>query len=151
MNILDWLFRRNRIGCPRCQGKGHVDQEDITRLKMELYWQPGKCAYCNGTGKVSPGRLEKIKPDEAYLTLDLPFWEKSKLKKGDMAALERADEYKAIVHKMVAQIEQMYFVEQLTPDQIVRQLLQENGDAWFSESGKKELVAYIEKIVKSRR
>ncbi len=51
--------RENKIHCPRCLGKGHVDNvdnvdnEDIKRLKKELYWAPGPCAYCVGIGSCS--------------------------------------------------------------------------------------------------
>ena len=39
----------NLIDCPRCLGKGHVDLQDIKRLRRELFWEPGPhCAYCDG-------------------------------------------------------------------------------------------------------
>lgn len=71
MNIINWLFSRNRVSCPRCFGKGHVDIEDIKRLKMELFWGIGTCAYCKGSGKVSKKMTEKLSADLAYLTTDL--------------------------------------------------------------------------------
>ena len=39
--------------CPRCLGKGHVDQADILRLGMETAWAPGPCLYCRRRGNVS--------------------------------------------------------------------------------------------------
>jgi hypothetical protein len=53
------IFRSNMVDCPRCLGKGAVDSEDIRRLKKELFWGPGKCAYCNGLEKSSPGQSGK--------------------------------------------------------------------------------------------
>lgn len=41
------------ITCPRCLGKGIVEVEDIERLSMKLFWQPGECRYCEGVGLVN--------------------------------------------------------------------------------------------------
>ncbi|OJY92203.1 MAG: hypothetical protein BGP13_08550 [Sphingobacteriales bacterium 40-81] len=71
MNFINRIFRRNLVECPRCLGKGKVDKEDIKRLKMDLFWAPGTCAYCKGIGKVPPKRTKKISADFAYLTTDL--------------------------------------------------------------------------------
>lgn len=60
MNFLNRIFRRNMVECPRCLGKGEVDLEDIKRLKKELFWAPGRCAYCNGNCKVPADRIEKL-------------------------------------------------------------------------------------------
>jgi uncharacterized protein (TIGR02145 family) len=60
----------NNYECPRCLGKGHVDEKDIKRLKMELYWGVGSCAYCDGEGIVDLERLKSIDADEPYLTSD---------------------------------------------------------------------------------
>ena len=40
------------VTCPRCLGKGHVDEDDIARLKQQGKWRTGACAYCKGTGIV---------------------------------------------------------------------------------------------------
>jgi serine/threonine protein kinase len=53
--------------CPRCLGKGHVDKKDIKRLKRELEWMPGTCAYCDGTGKVDDEMLQSTNVDDANL------------------------------------------------------------------------------------
>ena len=66
MNFLNRIFRSNMVDCPRCFGKGNVDFEDIKRLKKESFWAPGKCAYCNGIGKVPPDRIEKVSVDFEY-------------------------------------------------------------------------------------
>lgn len=41
------------ITCPRCLGKGTVEAEDIERLSMKLFWEPGECQYCEGVGLVN--------------------------------------------------------------------------------------------------
>jgi len=52
MSFFGKLFNKDRIQCPRCLGKGHVDWDDIKRLDKELKWIPGSCAYCNGKGTI---------------------------------------------------------------------------------------------------
>ncbi len=38
--------------CPRCVGKGFVDENDIKRLKSGYNWTSGVCGFCKGTGYV---------------------------------------------------------------------------------------------------
>ena len=38
--------------CPRCVGKGFVDDFDIKRLGNERTWRSGSCGFCRGTGYV---------------------------------------------------------------------------------------------------
>ena len=38
--------------CPRCVGKGYVDENDIKRLKSFYNWHSGVCGFCKGTGYV---------------------------------------------------------------------------------------------------
>src|SRR5690348_13904757 len=61
-------FFKSKVECPRCLGKGNVDLDDIIRLGKKGIWIPGKCAYCNGKGKVSSDMLSKVKADNPYLT-----------------------------------------------------------------------------------
>ncbi len=49
---------RSIITCPRCLGKGVVDDEDIERLSMQEYWVAGNCRYCDGIGKVNMKKLD---------------------------------------------------------------------------------------------
>jgi DnaJ-class molecular chaperone len=46
--------------CPRCVGKGFVDDNDIKRLGKERTWSPGVCGFCKGTGYVE--RTDKRDP-----------------------------------------------------------------------------------------
>lgn len=69
------LFKRTTaspaITCPRCQGKGHVDEADIIRLNRQGEWKPGRCAYCNGSGTVDEQLPERVSVDSRYLTANL--------------------------------------------------------------------------------
>lgn len=75
MGFFSRLFRKadpsNQITCPRCLGKGHVDQDDIIRLNQQGKWRTGTCAYCKGTGEVNKEILAKVAPDARHLTTDL--------------------------------------------------------------------------------
>ncbi|MEO8402990.1 MAG: hypothetical protein ABI480_00285 [Chitinophagaceae bacterium] len=151
MSFLNRIFRRNRVECPRCLGKGTVDMEDIKRLKKELFWGPGKCAYCNGTGKVPPNRMEALYIDSEYLTTDLPTSERHKLINGDEDALKRADAFKEIIQKFIGEIEHLYYIENKEPDEIADYLFQNRGRLVYSDAEKQELIVYVEKVIKSKR
>ena len=75
MNFFSRLFRRSgtpaTLTCPRCLGKGHVDKDDIIRLKQQGKWGTGRCAYCEGTGTVDKAMLSKVPVDASYLTTNL--------------------------------------------------------------------------------
>jgi hypothetical protein len=150
MNFLNRIFRRNMIDCPRCLGKGKVDLEDIKRLQKELFWIPGKCAYCNGIGRVPPDRIEKINVDFEYLTTDLPSWERSKVINGDEAALERGNEFKKLIQSFVQDIEHLYYIENKEPSEIANYIIHKHGKHEVSTLEKQELVNYIERVIKSK-
>src|SRR5580658_2575991 len=69
------LFKRSNtsttITCPRCLGKGHVDESDIIRLNRQGQWKPGNCAYCNGSGTVDKHLPERVPADSRHLTTNL--------------------------------------------------------------------------------
>jgi len=138
------------VDCPRCLGKGKVDLEDIKRLKKELFWAPGKCAYCNGIGKVPPDRIEKLSADFEYLTTDLPSWERYKVISGDEEALQRANEYKELVQKTIQEIEHLYYIENKEPNEIADHFFHQHERYVYSESEKQEIINYIEKVIKSK-
>lgn len=151
MKFFNRIFRKNWITCPRCLGKGHVDQQDITRLKMEIFWKSGKCAYCKGNGIVPPEGPQRVSPDLAYLSLDLPFEERNRLIRGDKAALERAAEFNMFFLDMVASIEQLYFSENRLPEDIAHQLFVLSDKQQYTAAEKQEMVRYIEKIVSLKK
>jgi len=139
------------VDCPRCLGKGHVDVQDIMRLKKELFWLPGKCAYCNGIGKVPPDRVEKISVDFEYLTNDLPSWERHKVINGDSDALKRASMSKAVTQKIVGLIIQQYFTENQEPKQIADHIFDNYSRLVNSPDQKQSLIEYIETVINLKK
>lgn len=150
MNFINRIFRSNMADCPRCLGKGKVDLEDIKRLKKELFWAPGKCAYCNGIGKVPPDRIEKVNAGFEYLTTDLSSSERHRVINGDKDALKRADEFKEAVQKIVGDIENLYYIENMDPEEIAAHLFHKQDQFIYSESEKQETIDYIQKVIKSK-
>jgi hypothetical protein len=150
MNFITRIFRSNMVDCPRCLGKGKVDLDDIKRLKKELFWAPGKCAYCNGIGKVPSDRIEKLSVDFEYLTTDLPSWERHKVINGDKEALQRANEYKEVIQKIVEEIVNLYYIENKDPSEIADHFFHKHGQLVYSASEKQEIIDYVEKVIKSK-
>ena len=86
------------IKCPRCLGKGHVDQKDIQRLKRELFWRPGPlCAYCFGDKKVDAELPYFICPSDIFLTSDLNKEERERYISKDPEMLKRAYLYREYI------------------------------------------------------
>ena len=83
MNFLSRLFKKLstpiQLTCPRCLGKGQVDSADIDRLNMQGKWEPGSCAYCNGSGAVDESFLSKVPVNATDLTSDLSTGERDTL------------------------------------------------------------------------
>jgi hypothetical protein len=131
-------------------GKGHVDQEDIRRLKKEAFWIPGQCAYCNGLGKVPPDRIEKVRVDFEYLTTDLPSWERFKVITGDKDALARAKTHTETVLNFVEDIEHLYYIENKEPYEIADHFFQKHGHNSYSEAEKQQIVDYVKKVITSK-
>ena len=50
------------IECPRCLGKGYMDDDDIYRFDKVGAWQKGPCNYCDATGVVDRGKLTIYDP-----------------------------------------------------------------------------------------
>ena len=138
------------VECPRCLGKGKVDLEDIKRLKMELFWGPGRCAYCNGIGKVPPEMIGKIGADFEYLTTNLPFWERHKVINGDGEALKRASERKDEIKKIIEDIEHLYYLENKEASEIADQIFHDRGKFVYSASERQELIDYVGKVIQSK-
>jgi hypothetical protein len=138
------------VDCPRCRGKGQVDFEDINRLKKELFWAPGKCAYCNGIGKVPPNRMENVSVDLEYLTTDLSSWERHKVINRDEDALDRANKFKELVQNLVEEIERLYYIELKEPGEIADHLFHKHRQHVYSAIDKQAMIDYIEKAIKSK-
>lgn len=138
------------VDCPRCLGKGDVDLEDIKRLKKELFWRTGKCAYCNGIGKVPPDRIRKIPADLEYLTTDLSSIERHKVINGNRDALQRANDYKEVIQKSIEEIENLYYIENMEPNEIAEHFFRKQRQHIYSAADKREIIDYIEKVIKSK-
>lgn len=153
MNFLSRFFKRSndQVTCPRCLGKGHVDENDIKRLKKEMQWLPGSCAYCNGLKTVSVEMVNNVPVDLSYLTTELSATERRKLKSNDRAAMQRASDFDAYINEFIEQVVQLYFVQNLEIEEIAEQLLQpkpvsasENSEY---QQAKNDLMDYIAKII----
>lgn len=75
MGFFSWLNKSSsssrQLNCPRCLGKGHVDEADIIRLDQVGKWGTVSCAYCNSSGKIDKDMLSKVPVGASYLTNDL--------------------------------------------------------------------------------
>ena len=153
MSFLNRFFKRSndQVTCPRCLGKGHVDENDIKRLKKEMQWLPGNCAYCNGLKTVAADMVSKVPVDLTYLTTNLSATERRKLKSNDRDAMQRASDFDAYINKFVDKVVQWYFVENLEIEEIAEHLLQPKPDSASEDSeyqqAKTELMDYISKII----
>jgi transcriptional regulator NrdR family protein len=139
-----------KVDCPRCLGKGNVDLQDIKRLHKELYWGTGKCAYCNGVGKV-PSKIALSECVEiTYLTTDLSKRERKKLLNGNKRALQRAKQFQTDLDEIAKQIEHLYYTENLEPDKIAEHLIEKYGRRKYSAEDIQQTIEYVEKVIKSK-
>ncbi|MEW5677246.1 hypothetical protein ABGT15_13105 [Flavobacterium enshiense] len=151
MNLINKLFNKPKVDCPRCLGKGNVDWDDIKRLGQELKWLPGECAYCNATGKVTSEMLSKISVDNMYLTTDITQDERQKLINNDSDALERAAYYEMEVNGFIKQVEYLYFNANLNLGTIVEFYLINKTELEISPSEKEKFIDYIERIIEHKK
>jgi hypothetical protein len=153
MSFLKNLFGKPKPTepCPRCLGKGHVDKEDIKRLKMELRWAPGPCAYCNGKGKVATGTQSKVAVDEAFLTTDIPKRMRKKLFAQDEKALETAKSFNENMENVIEQIIHLHAVEKMNALQIAEFYLSPEPPPFKQNAqykrDKQEFVDYIKEVI----
>jgi hypothetical protein len=143
------FFTRSKIECPRCLGKGNVDDDDIKRLGQELRWMPGKCAYCNGNGKVTTQKLAKVKADNSYLTLDIGQAERKLLFFGDRGALQRAKNFDDQANLFIAQIEYLHFSGKMEAEAIADFFLIERIMEIFPNE-RQEFIEYVGRVVSKK-
>jgi hypothetical protein len=157
MNFFFRLFKKAkpRITCPRCLGKGHVDMEDIIRLKQELRWVPGSCAYCNGTGKVAPDLGSKVPVDASYLVNSLSKGEREKILNNDSEAIQKARLYDRKINGIIREIIHLHFNEKMSPEHIADYLLSSytatRSNNRKYQKTRAELVAYAQKVIESKK
>lgn len=142
------LFNNPKIECPRCLGKGEVDNQDIERLGKALYWIPGHCAYCNGVGKLHQKLINKVNADCVYLSADLPKDERLRLFHGDAGALARARHYENQVENFINEIEYLYSVGNLSEQKIVEFYLLSKKASKILSKEKEELLDFIRRVIK---
>ncbi|WP_324026548.1 hypothetical protein QSV08_03270 [Maribacter sp. BPC-D8] len=145
MNFIEKLFSKNKIDCPRCLGKGEVDWNDIKRLNKELKWGPGKCAYCNGSGKIKSNFESKVSVDTTYLTSDLNKKERNRVINKDEKALLRGILFEKNADNFIKQVKYLNKKGNLTKEEITEfYLIPENE---MSNEEKDELMDYIKRII----
>jgi hypothetical protein len=149
MSFVDKIFIRNKVECPRCLGKGNVDEEDIRRLNKTLKWRPGGCAYCAGKGLVTKRVLDRVEVDNEYLTVDLPSSERKLLIEHDVNALKRAKRYMAETDRYIDGIKYLSTVGKLTPIEVAN--FYSIYVSEVDEKYKQELTEYIIKVVESNK
>ena len=144
-----------QIQCPRCLGKGHVDHDDIKRLKKELKWGPGKCAYCNGKGRVADGQQLEVPVDETFLTSDLSSSQRKKNLARDPKAIEWAKRLDTNYDNLVKQILHLHYagnmnVEQIALFYLVPEPKLSKQNAAYRRN-KKELLDYITFVIEQSK
>lgn len=148
MSIFDKFFKnKNDIKCPRCLGKGNVDLNDIERLNKQLFWGPGKCAYCNGKGKVNSEMIYSISEDEIYLTTDLPKKEREVFLKNNPTSKIIAKDYAQNLELFVDEIYKLYSETKLTEKQIAEYI--DSGKLDYIIKG--NTIDYVKKVIKIKK
>ena len=149
MNLITRIFSKGAPDkdCPRCLGKGNVDWDDIKRLKKELRWLPGVCAYCNGVGKIDPKMEDTVAVDTTFLTNNLSKQERRRILNGDPAILERANLYDRHIDEFIKQICFLYFEGNLSANQIVDFFTISKSVFKAFKNEKVKLTDYIERVI----
>jgi len=128
-------------------GKGNVDWDDIKRLKQELKWLPGECAYCNGKGKVPSDFPNKISPDNVYLTSDLTLEERKKVVSSDAEIIKILQVRNNQADDFIRQVLYLYFIGNLEIDKIIEFYSIPRYNEEINLEQKKEITESIRKII----
>jgi hypothetical protein len=95
------------IDCPRCLGKGHVDKQDVIRLRRIFFWIPGPhCAFCNGLKRVELSFASRVNADDWFITSDLSLVMYQKYIDKDpelLAQLEAQEHYIQSISNLIIQ------------------------------------------------
>jgi hypothetical protein len=106
-------------------GKGHVDDADIQRLNKVIEWLPGKCAYCNGLGKVPESMLKTVAVDETYLVNSLSEEERERILNRDEGELEKMAAQKIFWDILIQKVLDWHINEDLLSWEITDKLIEE--------------------------
>lgn len=151
MNVFNKYFNRTRVKCPRCLGKGNVDENDLVRLNRELKWGPGMCAYCIGEGTVTSKMASSLPADTTYLTLDLPEDERNRLFNNDRDAMLRAIDCDNQINNFINQVEYLHLVGKLSPESITDFFLIGSKTAMKNAKERLEILDYVNNIITFRK
>jgi len=95
------------IDCPRCLGKGHVDKQDVIRLRRIFFWTPGPhCAFCNGLKRVELSFASRFNANDWFITSDLSLEMYQKYIDKDpelLAQLEGQEHYIQSISQLIIQ------------------------------------------------
>ena len=83
----------NQKNCPRCNGKGIIDQEDIQKWGKLGIWETGICNYCNGEKLVSIALINNVKPDDDYINATMSLAQRELYISDAKAYVELAELY----------------------------------------------------------
>lgn len=133
--------------CPRCLGKGHVDELDIARLNRKADWKPGKCMYCEGKGKVLGGMIEKVLVDELYLSTSLSAAARNRFVEGDGSESVLAELHNNWVNDRKVEMLELYEKQQLSAGAIADILIEKHN---IPKSDYEQLVVWIEKVIAAK-
>lgn len=130
------------IDCPRCLGKGHVDKQDIKRLRREFYWIEGPhCAYCDGKKYVSLDFASKVNADEWFLCSDGNKEEMQKFINGDEEVISSVRQTEKHINYVGKYLMDNYINRGINKEKIIKQL---SMDLKFPES---EIKPFIQEMI----
>ena len=132
----------NLIDCPRCLGKGHVDIQDIKRLRRELFWEPGPCAYCDGKKVVELNFATNINADDWFITSDVDQELLQRYLDKDQKVIAEAREMEENIKLIANFIYNLYINEDKNREEIVNLLIQD------IKITKKEAADYVDHVIK---
>lgn len=139
------MSKKNSIlNCPRCLGKGFVNESDILRLDRYVEWVAGLCGYCEGLGKINPEEFKTTEVNDIYLSSDLTREERKQYLNKNKNALERAAQYQIDLDITKSLVIKFHFKEKKTIEEILEifQLPKEIGD-----SSRENFKAFISRVI----
>ncbi len=110
---------------------------------------PGKCAYCNGRGSVSPDMQEKVPVDMSYLTSGLSFFQRNRVLKNKEYASHVSQVYDEQVDELIHKIKLLYFIRKHTIEEIIDVLITTLGQSRLSRHQRQEYKDYVQRVISS--
>jgi len=111
------------IDCPRCLGKGHVNKQDIKRLRREFFWVEGPhCAYCDGKKHVNFDFANKVNADEWFLCSDGDKEEMRKFLNGEKEIISSVRQTEKYINYVGKYLMDNYVSRGINKEKIIKQL-----------------------------